>query len=366
MITTHGIHHITSVVGHPQEDLDYNAGVMGLRLLKQTLNYDDKDSIHLYYGNDKGNTGVTTTFPLMDADDGEVGGGQVSRIQYGVRPGQLSYWEERLQRFKLKTEQTSLMGKKNLAFSDPTGLQIGLLETEQGPDNSWSFAGVGGEQAITGIYSATLRSKRPEETLEVLTDILGYKVTDEDDEYYQLTIHENFGGTLYLEKQAYPLGKMGKGTVHHIALTIKDDEIESWLERLNEKGQRHTEIRDRYYFRSIYFRESGGILIELATEGPGFTIDETADSLGSTFIVPEAYKDEEEEILAELMPLEVREVDELGSYGYRNREEYEIWKRRNEIRSEINEYSKIQSERSLSEDEQEELAELRRAFMSTK
>ena len=366
MTRTLGIHHITSIVGHPQEDLDYNAGIMALRLVKQTLNYDDRDTMHLYYGNETASTGVTTTFPIMDAEDGELGGGQVSRIQYGIKPGQSDYWAERLSRYKIASERSSLMDLHNLKFQDPTGLNIGLIETDLGPDNTWSFAGVEGEQAITGIHAATLLSEEPTETLIVLTDILGYEVVEEDDTYWKLNVHDDFGGILYLEKRRAPRGTMGKGTVHHIAFAIQDEDIDMWHERLKAEGQHPTKIKDRHYFRSIYFREKGGILIELATVGPGFTIDETEDQLGQQFIVPDTFKDDEAQILAEIMPLEVREIEELSSYGYRNREEYEIWKRRNEIRLKINEYSRAKDKRELTPEEREELARLRREFINTK
>lgn len=308
MIRTYGIHHVTSVAGPAQENIDFNAGILGLRLVKKTLNFDDRYSYHLYYGNDKANSGITTTFPTRDSKSGSIGGGQVSAVQYAIRPGQADFWKERLKAYGYKTVKTKYIQEEALAFDDPSGLRLEMVETDKGPSNRWSFGGMEGESAITGIHSAVLSSVKPDETLKVLTEIMGYSLDAQDEEYFHLKSHDGLGGELYLNKVAAERGRHGAGTVHHIAFSIKNNEIEAWRELLAEKGLRPTDIRDRKYFRSIYFREKGGILFEFATEGPGFFIDEDEAHLGEQLMIPPHFEKDEEEILKVLEPVEVRTV----------------------------------------------------------
>lgn len=308
MIKTHGIHHVTSVVGPAQENVDFNAGILGLRLVKKTLNFDDRHVYHLYYGNDKADTGITTTFPITGAGEGVTGGGQVSSVQYAIRPGQKQFWEKRLNDYGVGSDQAEYLDQSVLALKDPSGLKLEMIETEEGPANSWSFSGVEGDRAVTGIHAATLASVDPEETLKLLTSVMGYAIDAEGDEYYRLKVHDGLGGLLYLNKIPAERGRYGAGTVHHIAFAIRNDEAEAWQELLTEKGYRPTEIKDRKYFRSIYFREKGGILFEFATEGPGFFIDEDEAHLGETLMIPPNFAAYEEEIRQEIEPIEVREV----------------------------------------------------------
>lgn len=312
MIKTHGIHHVTSVVGPAQENLDFNAGILGLRLVKKTLNFDDRYVHHLYYGNDKADSGITTTFPIAGAKEGITGGGQVNSVQYAIRPGQKRFWEKRLSEFGIPTGRTDYLDQSALALTDPSGLSLDIIETEAGPDNSWSFGGVAGDKAVTGIHAATLASVEPEATLKLLTGVMGYAIDAEDDKYYRLKVHDGLGGLLYLNKIPAERGRYGKGTVHHIAFQIKNDEIGAWQELLAGKGYRPTEIKDRKYFRSIYFREKGGILFEFATAGPGFFIDEEETELGDKLMIPPHYAKDEADILQRIEPIEVREVQPAG------------------------------------------------------
>lgn len=308
MLKTHGIHHVTSVAGEAQQNLDFNAGILALRLVKKTLNFDDRHVYHLYFGNDQADTGITTTFPVAGAKAGVIGGGQVRSVQYAIRPGQTRFWAERLNGYGIATARADYLDQTALTLKDPSGLELEMIETAKGPANGWSFGGVEGDGAVIGIHAATLASVAPGETLKLLTGIMGYSVEAEDDEYYRLKVHDGLGGLLYLNKIPAERGRYGKGTVHHIAFMVKDEEIAAWQEHLAEKGYRPTEIRDRKYFRSIYFREKGGILFEFATQGPGFFIDEEEASLGEKLMIPPHYEANADEILKDLKPIVVRPV----------------------------------------------------------
>lgn len=308
IMKTQGIHHISSMVGDAQKDVDFYAAVLAYRLVKKTLNYEDKNMYHLYYGNHVANTGLVTTFPMNHSRKGKVGTGQLGVASFGIRPGSFKFWKERLTSFEINTEDYIRFNKKRLAFEDPDGLKLELIETTKGPKNTWEFNGVEEEHALIGIESSILYSKKPTETLNLLTNILGYTVINEDNENYLLQINNDLGGLLELAKVHSTRGIPGVGTVHHIALTVNDVEIDKWKVKLEEKGYRPTEVINRKYFRSLYFRESGGILIELATKGPGVLVDEDLDSLGESFIIPEHFKNER---LSELNPIEVREITKI-------------------------------------------------------
>lgn len=306
MIKTQGIHHISSMVGGAQQDVDFYASLLAYRLVKKTLNYEDKNMYHLYYGNREANTGLVTTFPMNHSRKGVVGTGQLGVASFGIRSASFDFWKKRLASFGIETEDYTRFNKRRLAFEDLDGLKLELIETAKGPKNTWAFNGVGENNAIIGIESLTLYSKKPEETLNLLTEILGYSIEDEDEVNYSLKIHDKIGGLIELAKDYPTRGIPGVGTVHHIALAVKDDEIDQWKLKLEEKGYNPTEVINRKYFKSLYFKETGGILIELATEGPGMLVDEDLQTLGEEFIIPEHFKNES---IADLEPISVREID---------------------------------------------------------
>lgn len=358
MLKTTGIHHISSIVGHAQKNIDFYAGVLGLRLVKQTLNYDDKDTYHLYYGNHNASSGLVTTFPWNDAQEGELGGGQVSVASYGLNPTQFEFWKNRLNSFGIKNYEFTRFGLRRLGFKDMDNLQIELIEIKDGPKNEWEFNGVSKENNITGIHSANLVSLAPKKTLEVLTNILGYEVVDEDSEMIQLKVNDEFSGMLELSKEAMPLGSMGVGTVHHIAFKIEDNDIEAWRQKLVDLGIKVTPVKDRKYFKALYFREPGGILIELSTLGPGMIVDEDEKTLGQELIYPEHFRGQIDE---NLMPIMVREVKELKGYGYRDKFEYEHLKKREHILEQIKE---LKSKEVLDENEQQKLEQLKKQYIN--
>lgn len=306
MIKTQGIHHISSMVGGAQQDVDFYASLLAYRLVKKTLNYEDKNMYHLYYGNREANTGLVTTFPMNHTRKGVVGNGQLGVASFGIRPDSFDFWKGRLASFGIEAEDYIRFNRRRLAFEDLDGLKLELIETTKGPKNTWAFNGVEEDHAIIGIESLILYSKKPEETLNLLTNILGYSIEKEDAENYSLKVHEEFGGRLELAKDYPTRGIPGIGTVHHIALAVNDNEIDEWKVKLEENGYQPTEVINRKYFKSLYFKETGGILIELATKGPGMLVDEDVETLGEKFIIPEHFKNES---LANLEPITIREID---------------------------------------------------------
>lgn len=311
MLKTKGIHHISSIVGHAQRNVDFYAGVLGLRLVKKTLNYDDKNHYHLYYGNKNGSNGLVTTFPMNNSISGRIGDGQVGYASYTVPKGSLQFWKDRLNDFNIKSFEYIRFDLRRLRFQDLDGLEIELIESDLKDDNRWSFNGVKDSQAFDGIHGAALFSKRPNSTLKVLTDILGYKITEQNDEYYQLKTNESESRFIELSKNSQGHGQVAVGTVHHIAFEVENEEIVEWRKLLIENGYRPTEIKDRNYFKSIYFREPGGILFELATKGPGLLIDESIDNLGEKFIIPKHFTNNQQEIIERMQPVQVRMIDKL-------------------------------------------------------
>lgn len=358
-----GLHHVSSVVKQAQENIDFYTNVLGMRLLKQTLNYDDDMVFHFYFGNHDGSTGLSTYFPMSDSKEGSVGGGQVSSVRYAIPEGSMAFWKQQLDSYGVFNYTYERFGEKVLAFQDPHGLELELVESANGPASEWSFNKVPAIEGIKGADSAILHSRNIPKTLRLLTDTFGYEVVAEDDEFYQLVLNERLGSKLYLNKLTVDPGEAGSGTVHHIAFEVANDEIESWREIIEGLGYYVTPIRERHYFRSLYFRESGGILIELATSGPGVTVDETVEELGQKLIIPEHYKDDEEVLREAAMPLFMQELDALRTYNYRNRAEYEIATKRETLLEEINEFARRKKENKLTTAEEEKLTELRKEFL---
>lgn len=354
---TQGIHHISATVGHAQRNLDFYAGVLGQRLVKKTLNYDDKEMYHLYFGNKEANTGLMTTFPINNANAGRIGSGQITVTSYGIRLNTFDFWKNRLQSFNIKVTEHTNFNKKRLAFEDLDGLKIELIETDKGPKNKWEFNGINKDNAIIGIESATILSSKPEETLKLLTKVLGYEIISVNKDSYLLKINDNLGGSLELIKDKQSRGMMGIGTVHHIAFAVKDKDIDDWKLKLEAKGYNPTPVKNRKYFKSLYFRESGGLLIELATVGPGMLIDEDLENLGKKLIIPDHYKDDNHD---HLMPLFAREVNELIGYGYRDRYEYELLEKKHKI---INDIKQIKNKEKLTDKDLDKIAKLKSKYL---
>ncbi|TJY42870.1 ring-cleaving dioxygenase [Cohnella pontilimi] len=308
---TAGIHHITSFVGNPQANVDFYAGVLGLRLVKKTINFDAPEVYHLYFGNEIGSPGTAVTFfPSEGARKGRVGGGQVGWTTFVVPADALAFWEARLAKLNVPFTKEARFDETYLRFRDYDGLQLEIVAREEGQDSKWSFGGVPMDKAIKGFGGAVLYSVAPDRTQSVLQHVLGFTKVGEENGLVRFQAAGDLGNVIDINAAPMGWGAGGAGTVHHIAWRAKDDEDHvKWRQRVLKHGFRPTEIVDRQYFNAVYFREEGGILFEIATDPPGFMKDEPFEELGQKLQLPPWYEPVREQIEQGLMPIQVRVLD---------------------------------------------------------
>jgi glyoxalase family protein len=308
---TMGIHHITAIVGHPQENVDFYAGVLGLRLVKQTVNFDDPGTYHLYFGNEGGKPGtIITFFPWAGARQGRIGDGQVGVTSYAIPKGSFEFWKKRLEKFNVSYTEMERFGEQYLEFDDPHGLHLELVEREGGETNPWKFGDVTPEVAIKGFGGATLLSTQPEKTAELLEKVMGLELIGSEGDFTRFRSSADIGNVIDLKLTPIGRGTMGVGTVHHIAWRAIDDKDQlDWQKYVAANGYGVTPVQDRNYFNAIYFREHGEILFEIATDPPGFAHDETQETMGEKLMLPEQYEPHRGQIEQGLLPFKVRELD---------------------------------------------------------
>ena len=308
---TAGIHHITAIVGHPQENVDFYAGVLGLRLVKQTVNFDDPGTYHLYFGNEGGKPGtIITFFPWANARQGKIGDGQVGVTSYVVPKGAMGFWEQRLAKFGVPATKMERFGEQYLEFDDPHGLHLEIVEREEGEKNTWQAGEIKPEVAIKGFGGATLLSVKPDETAQLLENVMGLQKVGQEGDFIRFQSSADIGNVIDLKLTTIGRGQMGVGTVHHIAWRAKDDEDQlEWQKYVADSGYGVTAVRDRNYFNAIYFKEHGEILFEIATDPPGFAHDESLETMGEKLMLPEQYETHRDQIERALIPFEVRELD---------------------------------------------------------
>ncbi|MCY7865439.1 ring-cleaving dioxygenase [Bacillus spizizenii] len=308
---TMGIHHITAIVGHPQENADFYAGVLGLRLVKQTVNFDDPGTYHLYFGNEGGKPGtIITFFSWVGARRGIIGDGQVGVTSYVVPKGALAFWEKRLEKFNVPYTKIERFGEQYVEFDDPHGLHVEIVEREEGEANTWTFGDVTPDVAIKGFGGATLLSAQPDKTAELLENIMGLERVGMEGDFVRYRSAGDIGNVIDLKLTPIGRGQMGVGTVHHIAWRASDDEDQlDWQRYIASHGYGVTPVRDRNYFNAIYFREHGEILFEIATDPPGFAHDESPETMGGKLMLPVQYEPHRTQIEQGLLPFEVRELD---------------------------------------------------------
>ncbi|AAU23553.1 ring-cleaving dioxygenase [Bacillus licheniformis] len=308
---TSGIHHITAIVGHPQENVDFYAGVLGLRLVKKTVNFDDPGTYHLYFGNEGGKPGtIITFFPWVGARRGVIGDGQVGVTSYVVPKGAMAFWENRLAKFNLPYTKMNRFGEEYLEFDDPHGLHLEIVEREEGEKNSWKIGEITPDKAIKGFGGATLLSKQPEKTAELLEKVMGLEKVGEEGDFVRFRSSGDIGNIIDLKLTTIGSGQMGIGTVHHIAWRAIDDNDQlEWQKYVAENGYRVTPVQDRNYFNAIYFREHGEILFEIATDPPGFAHDESHQTMGEQLMLPAQYEHYREQLERRLIPITVKALD---------------------------------------------------------
>lgn len=302
MSATPGIHHVTAIAGDAQRTLDFYAGVLGLRLVKRTVNFDDPSTYHLYFGDDTGTPGTLVTFfPWGSAPRGRRGAGQVATVALRAPPGSLSYWLHRFDAHGVAFDPPcERFGEQVVPFRDPDGLALELVVGDGGEADPWAGGPVPTEHALRGVAGVALAVEGFEHTAETLTDELGFEA---DDEFCgrRRFVPGDGGTAVDVEPTPAAPGRVGVGTVHHVA--FRGDDPDAWRERVVDTGLDATPVIDRRYFRSVYFREPGGVLFEIATDGPGFTVDEPAASLGSALRVPGWLAGDRHVIEAGLPPL---------------------------------------------------------------
>jgi len=306
-----GIHHITAIVGHPQENVDFYAGVLGLRLVKQTVNFDDPGTYHLYFGNEGGKPGtIITFFPWAGAKQGVIGDGQVGVTAYAVPAGAMAFWEKRLESFQIPFTKMERFGEQYLEFDDPHGLHLEIVERADGETNTWTFGGVTPEVAIKGFAGATLLSAQPEKTADLLENVMGLELVGKEGDFARYRATADIGNIIDLKLTSIGRGQMGVGTVHHIAWRAIDDADHlDWQEYIADNGYGVTAVRDRNYFNAIYFKEHGEILFEIATDPPGFAHDESQQTMGESLKLPAQYEQHRAQLEKVLIPIEVRPLD---------------------------------------------------------
>jgi glyoxalase family protein len=308
---TMGIHHITAIVGHPQENVDFYAGVLGLRLVKQTVNFDDPGTYHLYFGDEGGKPGtIITFFPWAGANQGVIGDGQVGVTSFVVPKGAMNFWKNRLEKFNVSFTVIERFEEQYLEFDDPHGLHLEIVEREEGEENSWNFGGITPEVAIKGFGGATLLSTQPNKTAELLEEVMGLELISKEGDFIRYRSSAEIGNVIDLKITPIGRGQMGVGTVHHIAWRAIDDQDQlDWQEYIAENGYGVTPVKDRNYFNAIYFREHGEILFEIATDPPGFAHDESVATMGDKLMLPEQYEQFRGQIERSLLKFEVRELE---------------------------------------------------------
>jgi glyoxalase family protein len=291
-----GLHHITAIADNAKRNHEFYTKVLGLRMVKKTVNFDDPGTYHFYFGDEQGTPGtILTFFPWEGIGPGRTGTGMATDIGYSVPKGSLEFWADRFKQFNVKQDSVQeRFGEQYLSFKDPDGLNIDLLI----PDSEdkripWETEDVKADVALRGFHNITLTLRNIKATAEILTDVLGYKLLEQEGNLYRFKTDaiENAAVVDLLESPGTAPGHNAAGTNHHVAFRVKDDTIlMEYREKVLSKGLSITPKIDRDYFFSLYFREPGGVLFELATDNPGFTRDEPLNELGSHLKLPKQYE----------------------------------------------------------------------------
>lgn len=304
-----GIHHITAIAGDAQENLDFYAGVLGMRLVKRSVNQDDPGTYHLFYADAEGHPGTDLTFfPWSHLAPSRKGVGLTVEVALAVPPGSLEAWGKRLTRYGVRLgSMVERFDEKTLTFRDPHGLELALVETgDPRPFTPWEESPVEVAVQIRGLHAARLWTRELAPTERFLTEVLGFAKLAEEDGWHRYGVLGGGSGR-YVEVRellSERRGQWGTGSVHHVAWTVHDEAHELALRaRVAAAGRRPTEVIDRFWFTSVYFMEPGGTLFELATKGPGFTIDEDPAALGQSLILPPWLEPHRQQIEAALPPL---------------------------------------------------------------
>ena len=290
MRRANGLHHITAIAGPAQENLDFYAGVLGMRLVKKSVNQDDPGTYHLFYADAEGRPGTDLTFfPWSEMAPPRLGHGLAVEVSLEVPAGSAGFWVERLERYGASIgDSEKRFGNPVLPVTDPHGLKLALVETgTERPFTPWSESPVPPDRQIRGLHGARIWEKSFAPTKSFVTGALGFQELARDGEWIRFGFESAPGVIDVREAPGAPRGAWGVGSVHHIAWRVDDDAHQIAMRAQVETAGLHpTPVIDRFWFHSVYFREPGGVLFELATDGPGFSVDEDPGHLGETLVLP--------------------------------------------------------------------------------
>ena len=307
-----GLHHITAIAGDAQRNYDFYTKTLGFRLVKKTVNFDDPQTYHFYFGDEVGSPGtILTFFPWANVRQGKNGVGMATEIGYSVRKGSLDFWKSRFEKLNIRHDIISeRFGEKYLSFQDTDGLWLNLIETKLKDERKGRETDeIKAEVAIKGFHTITLTLNNIKATAAILTEVFGYKQVERDDNLYRYKTDavENAAIVDLLEMPEAQRGINAAGTNHHIAFRVKDEEdLMAIREKIVDSGLHITEKINRDYFFSLYFREPGGVLFEIATDNPGFATDETVENLGSSLQLPDQYEPMRDQIVKGLPKLQTK------------------------------------------------------------
>lgn len=292
-----GLHHITAIAGEAQRNYDFYTKALGLRLVKKTVNFDDPGTYHFYYGDEVGTPGsILTFFPWGGVQKGKIGTGMATEIGYSVPNGSLDFWANRFKELNVKHgEANQRFDEQYLPFEDPDGLLLNLV-VPAAEDNrkQWTTKEVGEDAATKGFHSIVLTVKKVDPTAKILTDIFGYELLKQEGNRFRFITDANATANIVdiVEEANGSHGHNAGGTNHHVAFRAKDDSIMmEFREKVKNAGLNITEKIDRNYFYSLYFREPNGVLFEIASDNPGFAIDEKVNELGTHLMLPSQYEE---------------------------------------------------------------------------
>ncbi|MCW4468872.1 ring-cleaving dioxygenase [Flavobacterium sp. MFBS3-15] len=304
-----GLHHITAIAGDPQKNFNFYSKILGLRFIKKTVNFDDPGTYHFYFGDESGSAGTILTFFPWGAGipQGRRGAGMATEIGYSVPKGSLEFWMERFEKYNvIYNKPAEKFGERYLTFIDPDGLKLELTEVAADNRKPWTTDEVNADVALRGFHHITLTLNAMDGTAKILTDVFGYRLAANEVTRYRFVTDtvENAAIVDIVELKDEKRGHVANGTVHHVAFRVNNDEVlMHFREKVAAAGLSITPQIDRNYFHSLYFREPGGVLFEIATDNPGFMVDETLENLGKELKLPEQYESRREDIEAHLVPI---------------------------------------------------------------
>lgn len=306
-----GIHHISIISGDAQTNADFYVKKLGLRMVLKSVNQDDPSTYHLFYANAEGEPGSSITFfPWKRAVKSKTGTGEVERISFSVPEDSITYWQGRFDKLDIPSDEPfERFGKTVLPFEDPDGLKLEIVEDNRSRElPGRKDSDIPLENAIRGFWGANLLLSKTEETVEILTGILGFEKTAEEENQLLFETGSSLGHSVILEKDNdVKYGKTGRGTVHHVAFRTKDEEeLKHFRQQVIAKGLSPTKVIDRHVFKSVYFQTPGGVLFEMATDGPGYqSVASSEEKMGRELFLPKPLEPKRELIEQRLEPIEV-------------------------------------------------------------